>query len=118
MEHNGKWSKEVFARNLQHYMDRDGMNQKEMAKVVGVSASAFNDWMKCKKYPRIDKIEMLANYFGILKSDLIEDKAIQSTAEVRLLTEEQRMLLDLFNQVPEESQQMVLDMIKIALKKK
>ena len=30
--------------------------------------------MKAKKYPRIDRIEMLANYFKILKSDLIEDK--------------------------------------------
>ena len=64
MENNGKWSKEVFSRNLQRYMDREGMNQKEMAKVVGVSASAFNDWMKCKKYPRIDKIEILANARG------------------------------------------------------
>ena len=25
-----------------------------------------------KKYPRIDKIEMMSNYFGIDKSDLIE----------------------------------------------
>lgn len=118
MENNGRWSKEVFARNLQHYMDREKMNQKEMAKVVGVSASALNDWMKGKKYPRIDKIEILANHFGILKSDLIEDKSQKNTDELPTLTEGQRMLLDLFNQVPEESQQMVLDMIKIALKKK
>ena len=34
----------------------------------------MNEWVKGKKYPRIDKIEILANYFGILKSDLIEDK--------------------------------------------
>jgi hypothetical protein len=34
-----------------------------------------NEWLKAKKYPRIDKIEILANYFGILKSDLIEEKS-------------------------------------------
>ena len=42
--------------------------------MVGVAPSTFNDWVKGKKYPRIDKIEMLANFFGILKSDLIEEK--------------------------------------------
>lgn len=68
------WSKDVFAKNLKYYMEREGKNQKEMAAIVGVSAPTFNEWLKAKKYPRIDKIERLAKYFGILKSDLIEDK--------------------------------------------
>ena len=68
------WSKEVFANNLRRYMDSRGKTQKELAEIVGVSAPTMNDWIKAKKYPRIDKIEILANYFGILKSDLIEDK--------------------------------------------
>lgn len=73
------WSKEVFARNLRSYMESRGKNQKELAEIVGVSAPTMNDWLKGKKYPRIDKIEILANYFGILKSDLIEDKKEQPT---------------------------------------
>ena len=68
------WSKEVFAKNLRFYMDRAGLNQKEIAEIAGVSAPTVNDWLKAKKYPRIDKIEKLANYFRILKSDLIEEK--------------------------------------------
>lgn len=68
------WSKEVFAENLRFYMERSGKTQKELADIVGVSAPTVNDWLKAKKYPRIDKVERLANYFGILKSDLIEDK--------------------------------------------
>lgn len=68
------WSKEVFARNLKMYMDMKGKTQKELAEIVGVSAPTMNDWIKAKKYPRIDRIEILAEYFGILKSDLIEAK--------------------------------------------
>ena len=70
------WSKEVFAKNLKRYMEENGENQKELAEIVGVSAPTVNDWLKAKIYPRIDKIEILANHFGILKSDLIEDKPI------------------------------------------
>lgn len=68
------WSKEVFAKNLRYYMESRGKSQKELAEIVGVSAPTMNEWLKAKKYPRIDKIEILSNYFGILKSDLIEEK--------------------------------------------
>lgn len=68
------WSKEVFAKNLRYYMESKGKTQKELSEIVGVSAPTMHDWLKGKKYPRIDKIEILADYFGILKSDLIEDK--------------------------------------------
>ena len=71
---NKEWSKEVFAKNLTYYMENANKNQKEMAAIVGVSAPTFNEWLKAKKFPRIDKIEKLAQYFGILKSDLIEEK--------------------------------------------
>lgn len=68
-------NKNTMAKNLAYYLERSGKTQKDMAEIVGVAASTFNDWMKAKKYPRIDKIEIMADYFGILKSDLIEEKA-------------------------------------------
>ena len=112
-------NKETMARNLKLYITRSGKSQKDLAEMVGVASSTFNDWVKGKKYPRIDKIEILANIFRIQKSDLIEDKADKKdNMDVVSVTEDERILLDLFNQVPEENRQMVLDMIKIALKKK
>lgn len=74
-----EWSKEVFAKNLRYYMELSNKNQKEMAKIVGVSAPTFNDWLRAKKFPRIDRVEKLAQYFGIRKSDLIEEKTTEET---------------------------------------
>lgn len=37
--------------------------------------TTVSDWMHARTYPRIDKIEMMANYFGIEKSDLVEQKS-------------------------------------------
>ena len=85
-----EWSKDVFAKNLKYYMDRSGKNQKEMAAVVGVSAPTFNEWLKGKKFPRIDKIEKLAQFFGILKSDLIEDKTEEHREMQKKYRERQR----------------------------
>ena len=107
-------NKEVFAKNLTMYLEQLGRSQREMAEIVGVSSSTFNDWTKGRKYPRIDKIEFLANYFGIKKSDLIEEHKENSPDELQL-TEGERALIELFRLVPEDRQQLVLGMIKAAL---
>lgn len=67
-------NKEVIAKNLSYYVSRSGKTQKEIAAIVGVAPSTFNDWTKGKKYPRIDKIELLAKCFDVMKSDLIEER--------------------------------------------
>jgi repressor LexA len=108
-------NKFVLAKNLTYYVERSGKTQKELSEMVGVATSTFNDWMKGKKYPRIDKIEMLANFFGILKSDLIEDKDKNVSPNELQLNEGEKMLLDLFKRVPEDKQQIVLQMIRAAL---
>lgn len=72
-------NKNVFATNLKRYMERDGKSRKEMSKALGISYYTVSDWVNGKKYPRMDKVEMLANYFGVLKSDLIEDKSNDKT---------------------------------------
>jgi len=83
-------NKETMAKNLYYFLEKSGMTQKEMAEVVGVATSTFNDWMRAKKYPRIDKIEIMANHWGILKSDLIEENtedSLKKTTNNRILTD-------------------------------
>ena len=109
-------NKEVFARNLALYLSRSGKSQREMADIVGVSSSTFNEWMKAKKYPRIDKIEFMANYFGIMKSDLIEehdDKKISS--DELQLTEGEKAFIKLLRRVPVAEQPIVIEKILSAL---
>lgn len=60
-------------------MQENDKSRKDVAEALGVSYYTFSDWVNGKKYPRMDKVEKLANYFGILKSDLIEDKQKQPT---------------------------------------
>lgn len=108
-------NREVFARNLAMYLQRSGRSQREMADIVGVSSSTFNDWMKGRKYPRIDKIEFMANFFGIKKSDLIEDKKENSPSDL-VVTEGEALMLELFRQIPKDRQQEALDLLRIALK--
>ena len=110
-------NKEIFARNLKYYLGLTGKTQKEIADYLQVNPSSVNDWVKAKKYPRIDKIELLSIYFGILKSDLIEDKGDKKTLpQVHNLTEGEALLLELFRQIPEDAQKMYLEVLRASLK--
>lgn len=68
-------NKNIFASNLKKYMRIHKKSRREVCEALGFSYYTFSDWVNGKKYPRMDKVEMLANYFGILKSDLIEEKS-------------------------------------------
>lgn len=67
-------NKNVFADNLNYYMQLNEKSRRDVCEALGVSYYTLTDWVKGKKYPRMDKVEMLAEYFGILKSDLIEKR--------------------------------------------
>ena len=110
-------NKEVFSKNLRFYLEMTDKTQKDVALAIGVTPASLNEWLKGKKYPRIDKIELLARYFRILKSDLIEDKGMNKTLpQVQQLTEGETMLLELFRQIPEDAQKMYLEVLRASLK--
>ena len=68
-------NKMTMAKNLSYFIEKSGKTQKEICEDLGFARTTFNEWVKGKKYPRIDKIEIMADYFGVLKSDLIEEKS-------------------------------------------
>lgn len=72
-------NKEIFANNLSFYMERKGVDRNTLCADLDLKYTTVRDWLKGITYPRIGKIELLANYFNINKSDLIENK--NSTAQ-------------------------------------
>lgn len=66
-------NKEVLAKNLKKYIAMCGKDRREIANALEIPYSTLTEWVNARKYPRIDKIEKMAEYFGISKSDMIED---------------------------------------------
>lgn len=110
MEH-----KEVFARNLQKHMALNGKSRKEICQALGYSYFTFSDWVNGKKMPRMDKVEQLANYFGIKKSDLIEEPKKEQPTEYDGLSEKRKALMQFAMSVPEDKADMILQVMKTIL---
>ena len=67
-------NKAIMAENIKYYMELNNKSRNDICEALGFKYTTLTDWVNGKKYPRIDKIEMMANYFGIEKSDLVEKR--------------------------------------------
>lgn len=65
--------KQIMAKNIQKYLNRKGVSQTDMAKDLGFPEMTVSNWLNAKTYPRPDKIQLMADYFNIRRSDLIEE---------------------------------------------
>lgn len=94
----------VFSNNLKRYMNLSGKSQVDLINDLGFTRSAVSTWVNGTRIPRVDKVDTLAKYFGISRSDLTEDKTslISDTAsedsrlfmKIKSLPSEKRKLLE------------------------
>lgn len=104
-------NKKIFAENLKRQMEINGKTRREVCDALGLNYYTFSDWINGKKYPRMYKVEALANYFGVLKSDLIERKDPAS----HMSSESERLLVEansLFEQLSPQLQEVILALLR------
>lgn len=79
--------KRVFSRNLKNIMERCGKTQKDIVDNLNFRQATVSDWLNGKKYPRMDKVELLAKYFNVPITALIQpnDNTVLTVAEERLI---------------------------------
>lgn len=65
--------KKIFSKNLNYYMNLRGKNQTDIINDLDINKSAISSWCNGTRLPRMNKVELLANYLNINVSDLLED---------------------------------------------
>ncbi len=65
-------NKEIMAKNISRLMKENNVDRNKLSRDLKISYTTISDWINAKTNPRIDKIEMLAKYFGVEKSSLVE----------------------------------------------
>lgn len=104
-------NKAIMAENLKYYIEKSGKERKELAEIWGFPYSTVSEWMNGRKYPRIDRIEIMADYFGIQKSDLIEERK-EKPAMDDGASANRRALREFVEQVPEDKAEMILRVMR------
>ena len=104
---NDEEQRKTFSKNLNHYLDSKNLTQIEVATRIGVSAQTFNTWCKGIALPRMGKIQKLADFFGINKSDLIDPPTPEEPSE-HALSNGEEFLIRCYRELNTEGQEKVL----------
>lgn len=73
-------NKKAMSKNIKKYMAVNNVDRMKLSRDLKIKYSTLSDWINEKTYPRIDKIELMANYFNVTKADLIEESTMPSNA--------------------------------------
>ena len=104
------------SERIKALIERSDKSYQELERLTGIKKSTLQRYASgtTKRIP-FDVIEKLAIAFNVSQEYLLcWDEKKESPSEPQL-TEGEKMLLDLFNRVPEDKQQLVLQMIRAAL---
>ena len=107
---NNLGNKEIMAKNIQYYLDLKGKDRNEMCRDLGFKYTTVSNWLQGVKYPRIDKIEMMARYFGITKADLVEDHSTPATKEESPLSAHEKAMVNAYKKASDKDKYTV-DMV-------
>ena len=94
-------NREIMSENIKRHLKRLGLNVKEFSQKLDFKYTTVLDWVNGKTYPRIDKIEKMANFFKVEKSDLVEkyqypktsSSILQSITETSSKLEKDRQII-------------------------
>ena len=70
---NRMGAREIFVKNLRKYMEIQGIDQAYIVAHLGITASTVSDWVKGKKYPRVDAMQSLADLLDVTMADLTSE---------------------------------------------
>lgn len=115
-----------FSEKLKLLREERDMSLSEFANLLGTSKQVISRYERGENTPKITTVAHYANVLNVSLAYLMNDNVTdrsgatladkQTTPDELKLTEGEKTLLDLFRLVPDEKQQLVLDMIRVALK--
>ena len=93
--------KKIFSSNLRKYMALNSKTQIDLLNDLGFNKSAVSTWCNGTRLPRMDKVDALARYFGIRRSDLIEEKSDSPIDSHYYLDEDAREAAEFLHKNPD-----------------
>ena len=106
----------IRSERIKALVEQSGLSYQELEKLTGIKKSSLQRYASgaTTKIP-LDVIEKLSKAFNVSQEYLMGWEEKKDSPSEPTLTEGEKVLLDLFNRVPEDQQQLVLQMIRAAL---
>lgn len=106
---------EIFEKLL---MER-GVTAYKVAKATGISTGSMTDWKKGRSAPKVDKLQKIADYFGVSVDYLLGNEPKEKTpAEADVTFDDfTYAMYDEAKELTDEDKNMLLDMARMLKKR-
>ncbi len=94
----------LFSKRLKEIMANHDKTQGDLVRDLNFRQATVSDWLNGKKYPRMDKIEKLAHYFGLSINELL---STSSPAPTLSLTQQEETLIKKYRQLDADGRERV-----------
>lgn len=88
-----------FAQNLKNIMQKRNKTQSDLVKDLSFRQATVSDWLNGKKYPRMDKVEKLANYLGVSINELLMQSVPEPPVPALQLTDQEKSMIKKYRQL-------------------
>ena len=88
-----------FAQNLKIIMQKRNKTQSDLVKDLSFRQATVSDWLNGKKYPRMDKVEKLANYLGVSINELLMQSVSEPPIPEIQLTDQEKSMIKKYRQL-------------------
>ena len=101
----------AFPKILKDYMGKNNLNQVDIANHLHVSKQTVSDWINGKKYPRVDKMQQLADLFGVYMSEMYSYEKVKRIEEHIDYSQEERELVAAYRLAEPSAQQYAFEIL-------
>lgn len=106
-----------FAQNLKNIMQKRNKTQSDLVKDLSLRQATVSDWLNGKKYPRMDKVEKLANYLGVSINELLMQSVPELPVPALQLTDQEKLMIKKYRQLNADSKFVIDNQIDFMLYK-
>lgn len=68
-----KDTREIFVKMFKRYLKKRGKTQTDISRDLNVPITTVSNWYHGNRYPRPDKMQLIADYLGVSMNSLITD---------------------------------------------
>ncbi len=106
-----------FAQNLKNIMQKRNKTQSDLVKDLSFRQATVSDWLNGKKYPRMDKVEKLANYLGVSINELLMQSVSEPPVPAIQLTDQEKSMIKKYRQLNADGKLVIDNQIDFMLYK-
>lgn len=84
-----------------------GLDQKQLADMVGISKSSISEWENCKRVPRMSTLRKIAEALGVDVWEIIGFNEIEIDGPSSPLSNEEQNLVDVYRAVDDHGRKII-----------